>query len=415
MTEPKNDYFAKVQKIKSAVTSLRSKSEAILSTKPELFQTIIIEPEHVLSKDQLKHIEKQSSFLCSNEQLQLKIKECSESKPEENAAFLEAAINQIKRGVYDHSEIKGKVGKTDSQLQKELIKEFSAKLEAVKYGEKYPEINALNKKVLDFRSAGLSLYEEFAEQQAEYEKTLKEKALKNEETPIKKAIYEEFKDIGSAKWNTKASTATSENAVAVRQIPKYEYSEALVIEPKLSTTSTHKDSIETMQNLMTKSYYFVDGQMGAMQVAYVKDHLLPAAINAMCTVRKVSSTISDKLEDLVDLSNSFEKFEFVATNFKTIFKGFDTDYYEKIIVAADNIADIRINHNTGATDLTYYTQGIHKIIEMTRHVELQHGLPQSKVINDLVAECPDYAHEFLGDSQKPLMLAGSDSAVHTEL
>jgi hypothetical protein len=170
-----------------------------------------------------------------------------------------------------------------------------------------------------------------------------------------------------------------------------------------------------MQNLMTKSYYFVDGQMGAMQVAYVKDHLLPAAINAMCTVRKVSSTISDKLEDLVDLSNSFEKFEFVATNFKTIFKGFDTDYYEKIIVAADNIADIRINHNTGATDLTYYTQGIHKIIEMTRHVELQHGLPQSKVINDLVAECPDYAHEFLGDSQKPLMLAGSDSAVHTEL
>lgn len=415
MKETKNDYFARVQKIKGEVLSLRSKSEAILSTKAELFQTIIIEPDHVLSKDQLKHIETQSRFLCSNEVIQLKIKECSESKPEDNAAFLEAAINQIKRGVYDHSEVKGKVGKTDSQLQRELVKEFSAKLEAVKYGENYPEINALNKKVLDFRSAGLSLYEEFAEQQAEYEKTLKERALRNEEAPIKKAVYEEFKDIANTKWNTKAAAYTSENALAVREMPKYQYSSALVIEPKLSTTSTHKDDAETMQNLMKKSYYFVDGQMGATQVAYVKDHLLPAAINAMCTVRKVSSTTNDRLEDLVDLSSSFERFEFVATNFKTIFNGFHTDYYAKIIAAADNIADIRINHDTGATDLTHYTQGIHQIIEMTRHVESQHGLPQSKVIENLVAECPDYAHELLGNSQTPLMLAGSNNAEHVEL
>jgi hypothetical protein len=407
MSDPKRGYFENLQEIKASVVDLRTKSEAILNTKSELFQTIIIQPDNALTADKLKHIQAHSKKLCENENISARIKECTESNPEDNAVFLETAINQIKRGVYNADEIRGKVGKTQSQLQKELIKEFSAKLELVKYGTQYPDINSLNKKVQDFRSAGLSLYEEFAEQQQEYAANLKT-YNENKAPPIKKSFNAEFmgNEAGAAipKWDSKA---TSGNAVAVVKLPEYEYGTALTIAPQLKATP-HHDSPDALKNLLTKGYYFLDSQMGAMQVAFIKNVLLPAAIKVMCTVHTHMKTSDASLQVKYDISNAFERYEFLALNFETIFKGFDTDYYDNIIAAVNNIKDVRINDADGSINLDYFTKGLHEIIEMTRHVETQHGLPQSKVVTNLLAECPEFASQFLGQNAQPLLMITSE-------
>ena len=166
-----------------------------------------------------------------------------------------------------------------------------------------------------------------------------------------------------------------------------------------------------MLDLNTKSYFFLDGTIGAAQVSYVKNVLLPTAFTALCAGLKALKS-SDSLGTSYDISNTFEKYEFTAVNFQTIFKGFDTDYHAKIVTASEHLSDVRLIN--GNLDLSFFTKGVHTIIEMTTQVELLWKLPPSKVVADLFAQCPEYAAEFLGSNPMPLAIAGPSTTVAGE-
>ena len=125
MLERSKDIFMHEIELKQDFKQLREKADKIQKVDPELFRTVAIDPNNVLSNEQSQHIAKHAKFLCSTEGIATKIPQCTtEPRPEEDQVFLESAISQIKRGVFNVEEVQGKLGKSKSQLQSDLIVEF---------------------------------------------------------------------------------------------------------------------------------------------------------------------------------------------------------------------------------------------------------------------------------------------------
>jgi hypothetical protein len=403
--EKSKDIFMHEVELKQDFKQLREKANKIQKVNPKLFKTIPINPDDVLTQEQSKHIAKHTEELCRTDGMSEKIPQCASQRPEEDQVFLESAIKQFERSVFSVEEIQGKLGKSKSQLQRELITEFTAKLNLVKYGTDYQEISELNKIIAEFRSAALSLYTTFADQQDEYMKQQKHNSLDH---VIKNSFSKEFDDspAPSKKVNPHKTKKAAEDVEerGLVSIPSYQYNEAIVVSPALAE-NVDKNSPEALQNLLKKAYYHLDSMMGSMQVDFIKKFFLPTSIDYMCTILKIRNSDKTDMETKFEMSTAEEHCEYLEYNFGVIFKGFNTDYYQKIETAMRDLQTIKLKSDS-SLNLDHFRKGIHEIIEITHHVEQQQSDSPSDVIVDIIDTCQEYALEFLGKNERPLAISG---------
>jgi hypothetical protein len=275
----------------------------------------------------------------------------------------------------------------------------------VKYGNDYQEISDLNKIIAEFRSAALSLYTTFAEQQDEYMKQQKHNSLDH---VIKNSFSKEFDDspAPSKKANPHKTKKAAEDVEerGLVSIPSYQYNKAIVVSPALAE-NVDKNSPEALQNLLKKAYYHLDSMMGSMQVDFIKKFFLPTSIDYMCTILKIRNSDRTDMETKFEMSTAEEHCEYLEYNFGVIFKGFNTDYYQKIETAMRDLQTIKLKSDS-SLNLDHFRKGIHEIIEITHHVEQQQSDSPSDVIVDIIDTCQEYALEFLGENERPLAISG---------
>ena len=378
------EYFILEQQIKDAVRIFSEEAEKIANTKLEIFQTILANPGHSLADHEKQHLEDHARKLCAISGMINKIKECKKENPVDDPVFLRSAIKQISRGVFDHSEAASNPDLTRAALQKKLVTEFSAQLSLLEFGNNYDEINALNIKVKDFRKAALSLYAELSEQIEAFEK----QHPKEEGKQTYKQVPEAFKQ------KKESINEDSNNAQAVAL---YTYSEAEAISPSLHN-NPNVGSQEAIDNLKTTGYFYADSIMGSLQVNFVSKFIIPTAVNAICTVKKSQQGIDATKDSNFALSNAFEHLEYITENFQTIFQGFNTDYYSKIMLTLQKIQDIRVP-TAGSLDISEFTKGMHSILAMNQHVKEQQGAEyKAPNLEEMIAEsCPQFeqSHQLL--------------------
>jgi hypothetical protein len=371
----KSDYFIYEQSIKDAVKDFIAHATRIADTKLELFQKVLINPEHNLTPEQTAHITKHAKALCEIKGMADKIKECGLNVPQANPVFLREALKQIERVVFDKSETLKNPDLTVKGLQKQLTTEFSAHLALLEYGNNYSEINELNAEVNVFRKTASSLYAELTEEVDAFEKV---KSENKSEQKIYKAVPASFQD--------KENKISNDTQVAVIN----KYTKAVAIEPQLHANPA-VDAPEAMENLKKSGYFYADAKMGALQVDFVSKVIVPTAVNAICTVKKNQESVDASSDSNFQLSNAFEQLEYVVANFEAIFSGFNTDYYARISESLQKLQDIRIT-NVGQLGLKEFTSGLNDIFEMNQHVQEQHGsYHKASNIEALIeAHCPQY-------------------------